>query len=173
VGSSKKQENMLLEDLLGLTAEELEWYQMALRALLVFFVSLIFIRVAGMRSFGNRSAFDVVLNITIGAVLARAIAGHYPFFTCLLTAAVLALCHRGTALLTSRYELFRKLIEGDPIRLFHGGKKDQSMMKRHSISIEDVNRTLREENLDDLTKVKEIWFETDGKISIVKKPNDQ
>jgi uncharacterized membrane protein YcaP (DUF421 family) len=158
-----------MEDLLGLSADELEWYQMALRALLVFFISLIFIRIAGMRSFGNRSAFDIVLNITIGAVLARAIAGHYPFFACLLTAAVLALCHRVTAFLTSRFEGFRKLIEGDPIRLFHNNRKDQTMIKRHSISDEDLARALREENLDDLKKVKEIWYETDGKLSIIKK----
>jgi uncharacterized membrane protein YcaP (DUF421 family) len=158
-----------MEDLLGLDAEDLEWYQMSLRAVVVFFIALIFIRIAGMRSFGNRSAFDVVLNITIGAILARAIAGHYPFFTCLLSAGVLALCHRATAFLTWKFEKFRKLIEGDGVRLFHAEKKDHAQLKRHSINAEDIKRTLREENIDDLTKVKEIWYETDGKISIVKK----
>jgi uncharacterized membrane protein YcaP (DUF421 family) len=161
-----------MEDLLGLEVKDLEWYQMALRAMLVFFVALIFIRLAGMRSFGNRSAFDVVLNITIGAILGRAIAGHYPFFTCLLAAAVLALCHRLTAFLTTGSAGLRKLIEGESIRLFHGEKSDHKKLKQHSISAEDINRTLREENIDDLKKVKEIWYETDGKISIVKKPGE-
>jgi uncharacterized membrane protein YcaP (DUF421 family) len=158
-----------MESILGLHAHELEWYQMAARAIFVFFVALIFIRVAGMRSFGNRSAFDVVLSITIGAILSRCITGHYPFFACLSAAAVLALCHRFTAFAATASENFRKLAEGDPVELFRDGTMKEKRVRKHSLNRNDVERAMHEENLEDLDKIKAIILETDGKISIIKK----
>jgi uncharacterized membrane protein YcaP (DUF421 family) len=158
-----------MEDLLGLNAEDLEWYQMAVRGVIVFFSALVFIRIAGMRSFGSNSAFDVVLNITIGAILSRCITGHYPFFSCLLTAAILAICHRITAFATSRFEGVRQLIEGMPINLLEDGQLNDRLLRKFCISKEDVDRALREKSMDNLGSVKSVWYDTDGKISIVKK----
>jgi uncharacterized membrane protein YcaP (DUF421 family) len=156
-------------DLLGLNSEDLEWYQMAIRGVIVFFSALVFIRIAGMRSFGNSSAFDVVLNITIGAILSRCITGHYPFFSCLLTAGILSFCHRITAFATSRIEGIRKAIEGVPINLFENGHLKRDVLKKFCISEEDIRRTLREKNIDNLSKAQSIWYETDGSISVVKR----
>jgi uncharacterized membrane protein YcaP (DUF421 family) len=158
-----------MESILGLHAHELEWYQMAARAVFVFFVALIFIRIAGMRSFGNRSAFDVVLSITIGAILSRCITGHYPFFACLSAAGVLALCHRLTAIAATASESLRKFAEGDPVELFRDGTMKENRIRKHSLNRNDLERAIHEENLEDLDKIKAIILETDGKISIIKK----
>jgi uncharacterized membrane protein YcaP (DUF421 family) len=157
-----------MSDILGLESHDLAWHQMAVRAALIFFLAMAFIRIAGMRSFGNRSAFDVVLNITIGAILSRCITGHYPFFPCLAAAAILALCHRLTAFVASKSEKVRILMEGSPQLLYRNGKLDNDLLKKYSISNDDITRALHEENIDDLKKVKTVWYETDGKISIVK-----
>jgi uncharacterized membrane protein YcaP (DUF421 family) len=121
-----------------------------------------------MRSFGASSAFDVVMTITIGAVLSRAISGHYPFFSCLLTALVLALCHRGTAYLACQSGSFRRLTEGNPVVLFEKGVFFDRNLSRHSIHRSDLDRTLREQGIDDYSMVKSIHYEVDGKISVVK-----
>src|ERR1044071_2784174 len=114
---------MLLRiDLLGLKQEDLEWYQMTVRAIIVFIVALIFIRIAGMRSFGFRSPFDVVLSITIGAVLGRCISGQYPFFSCLAAAITLAFLHRFIAWLSYKSRTIHKLAEGDPVLLYKDGQ---------------------------------------------------
>jgi len=159
-----------LDQMLGLSAEDLEWYQMALRGMLVYLIALVYIRVAGMRSFGTSSAFDVVVTLTMGALLSRAISGHYPFFTCLLTAFILALCHRGLAFLSYRSGSIRRLTEGNPVLLFKDGMFMQRNLSTHSINESDLDRTLREEGLDDYNKVKAIYYEVDGRISVVKKP---
>jgi uncharacterized membrane protein YcaP (DUF421 family) len=49
----------LLQTLFG-EGEHLNPVQMGLRALVTFFVALLLIRVAGMRTFGRRSAFDTI-----------------------------------------------------------------------------------------------------------------
>jgi uncharacterized membrane protein YcaP (DUF421 family) len=158
-----------LDNILGLSAEELEWYQMVLRAVIVYVVALAYIRIAGMRSFGTSSAFDVVVTITMGAVLSRSITGHYPFFPCLVTAFALALCHRLIAFLSYKSSKARKVVEGSPVLLFTEGLFIEKHLSLHSIHKEDLDRTLREEGIDNYEKVKSIWYEVDGKISVVRK----
>jgi len=162
---------LLQIDLLGLDAKDLEWYQMFTRAFIVFVTAIAFIRIAGMRSFGTQSAFDVVLSITLGAILSRCITGHYPFFPTLATALFVALLHRIFAWLSFSSKIINKLTEGEPIILYRAGKKNEKNLARHSIPEKDLMQALHEENIDSYENVKAIWFETDGKISIVKKDN--
>jgi uncharacterized membrane protein YcaP (DUF421 family) len=161
---------MLLSiDLLGLDQKDLLWYQMMIRAILVFIIALVYIRIAGMRTFGTKSSFDVVLSITMGAVLSRAISGHYPFFACLAAAITLAIFHRLVAYLSSRSPSLNKLVSGKSIQVFAEGALLDDRLKKFHITNDDVIKTLHEQNLDDFEKVKSIWIETDGKLSVVKK----
>ena len=146
---------------------------MVVRAIVVYAVALAYIRIAGMRSFGTSSAFDVVVTITMGAVLSRSITGHYPFFPCLITAAVLALCHRLIAFLNFKVDAVRRAAEGKPVLLFREGLFAEKNLSLHSIHRADLDRTLREKGIDDYNKVKSIWYEVDGKISVVKKDDSQ
>jgi uncharacterized membrane protein YcaP (DUF421 family) len=155
-------------DLLGLNEKDLQWFQMLIRALIVFTVSIIFIRIAGMRTFGTQSAFDVVLSITLGAVLSRAITGGYPFFSTLAAAMFLALLHRLGAWIVYKSNTLNKILEGDAILLFEDGKRMEQNLRKHSITEKDLLKTLHEENLDSYKKIKSIWLEPDGRISIVK-----
>jgi len=155
-------------DFLGLDKENLEWFQMFTRTLIVFLVAIIFIRVAGMRTFGTKTAFDVVVSITLGAVLSRCITGHYPFFPTLGSALLLALIHRVFAWLCYKSSFLRRMIEGEAILLYHNEKKIKANLARQCITEQDLSKALHEENLDGFEKVKEIWLEPDGKISIVK-----
>src|ERR1700716_2149739 len=105
-------------DWLGLHVKELQFYQMALRSIIVFVVALAFIRVSGMRTFGTQSAFDVVVSITLGGILSRCITGHYPLIPSLGAAGLLVLLHRLAAFLTYRSRTVSRLIEGDSILLY-------------------------------------------------------
>jgi uncharacterized membrane protein YcaP (DUF421 family) len=161
---------MALEiDLLGLYEKDLEWYQMFIRALIVFTVAIIFIRIAGMRSFGTQSAFDVVLSITLGALLSRCITGHYPFVPTLATALFLALMHRLCAWMSYRSKAMNRLLEGDAVPLFRQGSRIEKNLSRHAISEKDLLQAVHEQGLPGFEQVDTIWMEPDGKISVVKK----
>ena len=58
---------------------ELTTWQMADRALVTFVLALAMIRLAGRRSFGQRSPFDACTTVLLGAVLSRAVVGASPF----------------------------------------------------------------------------------------------
>jgi uncharacterized membrane protein YcaP (DUF421 family) len=159
----------LLIDLLGLHAKDLLWYQMFVRALIVFVFAIVFIRLAGVRSFGTKSAFDIVLSITLGAVLSRCITGGYPFFPTLSVALFLAGLHRITAFLSYKYKTIDKLTSGGPVLLFKNGKVFEKVLLIHSITEKNLIQAIHEESIDDFDKVKTIWLEPDGKLSVVKK----
>jgi uncharacterized membrane protein YcaP (DUF421 family) len=162
-------EILLQIDLLGLEQKDLEWYQMILRTIIVFIVAIAFIRLAGMRTFGTKTTFDVVVSITLGALLSRCISGHYPFFPTLFACMFLAFFHRLCAWLAFRNEFICRLIEGDAVLLYRDGKMKENKLRIHCISKKDLLKALHEETLEDYKNVKEIWLEPDGKISVVKK----
>jgi uncharacterized membrane protein YcaP (DUF421 family) len=159
----------VLEKIFGFHQHDLEWYQMAVRAVLMFFVALVFIRIAGMRAFGTRTPFDVVLTITIGALLSRCISGHYPVLSCLAGALALSLTHRIVAHAAYRSKKIRKMMQGSSVVLYENGKWNEKNLKRCSVHDDDIHAALRQQGLKDFGEVEAMWFEINGSIAIVKK----
>jgi len=157
-----------MNDLLGLDLDDLRWNHMVVRSIIVFLYAMLLIRVTGMRTFGTKSAFDIVLSITIGGVLSRTITGHYPFFETLLAALTLALCHRLISYL-SCFPIIKKITEGEPVCLYENGMLKQGKLRRYSIKEDDIIRALHETGIETLSDVTKIWFEVDGKLSVIKK----
>ncbi len=59
---------------LGLDAQQLNIWQMGLRAAVIYIAALIMVRLSGDRRFiGKYAAFDVILSIIFGSTLSRAI----------------------------------------------------------------------------------------------------
>ena len=160
---------LLSVDLLGLAEKDLEWYQMLTRCVIVFVFAMVFIRISGMRTFGTQSAFDVIVSITLGGMLGRCIMGHYPFFASLIASAGLILLHRLASFLASRSKLLCRLMEGTPVLLFKDGRQLESVLKKYNINEQELLTAIHEDSLDDFGKVKTIWLEPDGKLSVIKK----
>jgi uncharacterized membrane protein YcaP (DUF421 family) len=158
-----------LQDLFGSDTSDLNALQMTVRAIVTFLVALILIRVAGIRSFGSKSAFDIVLSITVGAVLCRCIIGKYSYLACVSAAATLALMHRLFAMLVLYSPAFGKLINGKPDLILSNDKIDWQKMKQHSISENDLQQAARKAGIQSIDQVEKAYFETDGKLSIVPK----
>ena|SRR5688572_25397378 len=158
-----------IENLLGLDAEKLTAYQMAARAFVVFFISLILIRVAGIRTLGKQSSFDTVTSLMLGAIMARAIVTNQPFFESMFAALVLMLLHRFVAWITFKSSGVGKILKGNNILLMKDGKKQHKSMAQYHITEEDILETLRKDtNLTSLDKIKEVYLERSGEISIIK-----
>jgi uncharacterized membrane protein YcaP (DUF421 family) len=155
----------------GSDTGDLNMLQMMLRASITFLIALVLIRVAGIRSFGRKSAFDIVLSITVGAVLSRCITGKYSFPASLAAAATLALMHRLFATLAYYSKRWNKLIKGVPHLLMQKGQINWKNMKLHNLTRDDIDQAMRKEGLAGLDEAAELYFETDGKISVIPKKN--
>ena len=150
--------------------KELTALQMGCRAFVMFFIALILIRLAGMRTFGIKSAFDNCVIIMLGAVLSRAITGASAFFPTVAAAIVLVFIHKVLGMLSVKNKTLSHLIKGTPISLYKDGVLNSKNLQRSDISFGDIMEVVRTElNTNNLDEIEEIIMERTGKISILKK----
>lgn len=150
--------------------KEITWWAMCIRASLTFFVAIILIKVGGKRMFGKQGAFDIVVSIMLGTLLARGITGNSQFIPTMLAALTLALIHRIIAYMTFVNKKLGKLVKGTADLIVKDGVMQYDMMKKHSITERDILEAVRSEGkLTDIEHVKEAYLERSGKISVIPK----
>ena len=158
-----------LNNLLGLEVEKLEPYQMAARAFIIFFIALLMIRIAGIRTFGKQTAFDTLTSLMLGAIIGRAVVTNQSFFGSILATLVLMLLHRLMAWLTFRNKKIGAIIKGKNLLLMKNGKREEENLSKTHITEEDILEALRRDvNITSLEKIKEVYLERSGDISIIK-----
>lgn len=159
-----------IEDLLGLTGGAPNDYQMACRAFVVFFLSLAFVRIAGIRIFGKQTAFDTLTALMLGAIMGRACVSDQSFAGHLFAALVIMLLHRLVAWVTFHSRKAGKLLKGKSVLLWKQGSKQEKNLKMSQITDEDILEALRKHaQLSSFENVREIYLERSGDISVVKK----
>lgn len=158
---------MSLETLWG-HDKDLDALQMAVRSLAMFFVALVLVRIAGMRSFGRKSSFDSIIVIMLGAVLSRAVYGASPFWPIVSAAAVMVVVHRVIAMLTSRVGWVEHVVKGRTATLYRNGEIDWRAMHRAGISRKDLDEAVRARTgRRSLDEVDEIRLEASGELSVI------
>jgi uncharacterized membrane protein YcaP (DUF421 family) len=158
---------MSIEDVFG-SGGDLTAVQMAARAFVSFFVLLLLTRLAGMRAFGRKSTFDVIIAITLGAVLSRVIVGASPALPTIAASIVLVALHRAIAVLTAAVPLLDRIVKGDSHVVYRGGIFDLKRMHRAGISRADIEQAVRKhEHQLTMRDVLEVRLEPTGELSII------
>jgi len=159
----------IIDRLIG-KGEELTALHMAIRTIIIFVIALIMLRIAGIRTFGKKTAFDLVIIIMLGAVLSRAIVGASPFVPIICASLVMVLIHRLLGILSYHSDFIGRLVKGEKKSLYKNGVPDKTNMRQVQISRNDIMEEVRVSlNQDNLRDVEEIFIERNGKISIIKR----
>lgn len=147
--------------------------QMSARAVVIFIITLILLRIAGRRSFGMKSPFDNIIVILLGAILSRAVVGASEFLPTIASATVIAVLHRLGAWLGALNLRFGALIKGQKIVLFEKGKLKHDNMRRALISESDLYASLRNDmHLESFERIESAYMENNGQISFVRKAEE-
>jgi uncharacterized membrane protein YcaP (DUF421 family) len=159
-----------LQVLLGLWLDEKEInvWQMALRAIVVYGVTLLIVRLGKKRFMGRATAFDVILGIMLGSIASRAVTGNTPFFPALAAAATLVAMHWLLTLIAVRWHGFGTVVKGHPRLLVKDGEIDWETMRRTHITEHDLEEDLRGKSMSDVRQVAEARLERSGQVSILK-----
>ncbi len=145
--------------------------QESARAALIFFYTLLMLRLSGRRTFAHWSALDIVVSFIVGSALARAMTGGAPFLGTLAAAAIVVALHVLLAHALARFQPLARLVEGDPVILIEQGLIDTNARQAHMIGLNDLQQALREQGLDGLNgleNVKRVTLEANGKLSVLK-----
>lgn len=153
---------------LGLKGEELGVWQMSLRAVVVYVVTVIVVRLGKKRFLGRATAFDVILGIMLGSVVSRAVTGNAPFLPALVASAVLVLMHFVFSGIALRWHGFGSLIKGNPRLLVRDGAINERNLRKAHMTEHDMWEDLRSKSVARLAQVAEARLERSGQLSVIK-----
>lgn len=150
--------------------KDLDSLQMVCRAVVSFFLTLVLIRVAGIRTFGKKTPFDTVVAIMLGSIFSRVVVGASPFVPTCLGCLAFVLVHRTLALVTVYSDMVGRWVKGEPSVLYSTGQLNLRNMRRARISEKDLLESVRLQlHQDHFDGVKEIVMERTGDVSVIKK----
>ena len=142
----------------------------ALRAIIVFALAIVFVRIAKKRSIAQASAMDLALIIIFGSVMSRAVNGGSNLLSSLIAGVILVSLQRALAHFSFHSHKFGNLVKGTSQVIVHNGVPDHVAMKRHDITEHDLHQEMRVRALtDDLAKIEKAVLERSGQIGFVKK----
>jgi uncharacterized membrane protein YcaP (DUF421 family) len=159
------------EALLGLGAQpkDLTFLQVSIRGFIIFVTTLVMVRLSSKRSLAEKTAFDAVLVVIIGSMLARAINGSGPFFPTLGGGLILVIIHRLFGLTAYFSHAFGILVKGKPEVLVQNGALNRKNMVWNHISQHDLEEDMRlDAKTEDLSRIKVARVERSGDISFIK-----
>jgi uncharacterized membrane protein YcaP (DUF421 family) len=158
-----------IESILGQT-DHLTAFQMAVRSFFMFFITLLLMRLGGLRIFGGRSALDNIILIIMGSVIARGIVGANSVVSTVAASAVMIMLHRILSRLSVYIEWLRKLVNGDHIILYKSDHILWDNMRKSSISESELMESLHlETKKTSLEEIETATLETNGRISFILK----
>jgi len=143
--------------------------EIVLRTTVVYVLVLLGIRLTGKREVGQMTPFDLTLLLLLSNSVQNAMTGPD---TSLMGGAAAAL-----VLLTLNFLLaeasglnrrFRKLIQCSPTLLVHNGSCITTHMAKEHISMDEVNRALREHGVACVADAALVVLEVDGSMSVLK-----
>jgi uncharacterized membrane protein YcaP (DUF421 family) len=157
------------DDYFGIN-ESIEVIEIIVRSILMFLITFVMIRVAGMRQFRQNSPFDMVIAFLVGGVLSRGVVGATPFFSAVAGALGLIILQKLLYMLLFHNRKLEKMMKGQPFIIYKDGKFIKENMKKADITTLEVFEDLRvEQQTQSLQEIAEIYVEKTGEISFIKK----
>ncbi len=144
--------------------------RIALVGLCAYATLVLLLRVYGKRTLTQMNAFDLVVNVALGSILATTLLSRDAVWAegmfALLLLVSLQFC---LTWVCARWEAFRGLIASSPTLVLHDGKFLDDVMRRERVSQSDVMHALRNSGLHQVEQARAVVLETDGRFSVIER----
>ena len=161
-----------IDDALGLSAAgalDLTVAQVCLRAAIIYFVLILFVRIGKKRFLGQATAFDAILIIVIGSIASRAVSGTAPFVATMAATLMFILMHWLISFIAKDWPTLGELVKGHDTVLIKNGRIDRKALDHAHMSPDDLAEDLREQGIANKAEVREARLERSGKLSVIRK----
>ncbi len=143
--------------------------QILLRTAAIYAVVLIGVRLSGKREVGQMTPFDLTLLLLISDAVQNAMTGpDTSLFGGVVAAGTLLVLNYFVAELSGANRRFRRFVQGQPSLLVHDGQVIASHMAKEHVSMDELQRALREHGINSYHDVALAVLEVDGSISCLK-----
>lgn len=129
---------------------------------------VILLRVSGKRTLSKMNAFDFVVTVALGSVLAStALSSSIAVSEGITCMAVLIGLQYIITFFSYRSKSFKDIITSSPILLFADGRFLEDNMKKSRVRKDEVYSRLRHNNLENMDEVDFIVMETTGDMHVI------
>ena len=143
-----------------------------IRTVLLYIIIIFAVRIMGKRQISELQPSELVVTLLISDLASipmqnteqTMLSGIIPIF-------FLLICEIFVSLIMLKNDKFRRMICGKPVIVINDGKIDQKAMSELRMSTEDLFEELRQKDVFKLEDVAYAIIETNGKMSILKKPS--
>ncbi len=142
-----------------------------IRTILLYIVIILAIRIMGKRQIGELQTSELVVTLLISDIAAIPMQNtEQSLLSGIAPILILIVCEIIISFLMLKRAGFRRIICGKPIVIISDGKINQSEMHRLRMSTEDLSEELRQQGIFNIEDVGFAIVETNGKLSVLKKP---
>ena len=143
---------------------------LAVRAVVGFFLIFLLTRVLGRRELSSLEPFDLILLVVIGDLMQQGITQADNSVTGVVIVTVtIALLQVGVSYVSFRFRRLRPLLAGEPVVIVQDGRLLESNLRRERLTVEEVAEEARMQKIASLEDVQWAMLETTGKISFIPK----
>ena len=142
-----------------------------IRTIILYIMIIAAVRIMGKRQISELQTSELVVTLLISDIAAIPMQNTgQPLSSGIIPILVLVSCEIAASFFMVKNSRFRKLIAGKPQVVINNGTVDQAQMKRLRMSTEDLSEQLRQMNVFSIQDVAYAIVETNGKLSVMKKP---
>lgn len=145
-----------------------------IRALIVYFTLLIFIRLMGKRQLGEMELPELITAVLIADLAAHPLQDiGIPLMNGLLPVIVLFCCEVLISGAAMKSVKLRSILFGLPCFLVEKGRINQREMKKNRFTLDELTEELRAKGITDISKLEYAVLETDGTVSTLLFPEER
>jgi uncharacterized membrane protein YcaP (DUF421 family) len=149
----------------------MEWEPLArvvVRGIIAYAAVIAYIRVSGNRTLAKLRAFDFVVTIALGTMLASTILDRsLPFIHGLAALALLILLQYVVAKLSTYSRALRNIVTNEAVLLYRRGEWQEKAMRKARVTKEEVEGAMRQSGHASPETAEAAWLEVNGDISVV------
>ncbi len=148
-----------------------EHIEIILRTLFSFSILFIGAKILGKQIIAEMNTFDFIGAISIGSIIANLafnlnVKTHHAVIAFLILLFIILM----VSYISMKSRIGRKIFAGNPTVIIENGKIPENNMRKMRYSLNYLNQQLRENRIFNIEEVLYVVVETNGKISVLKKP---
>ena len=150
---------------------DINFWEMLARTTASFFAILFLARIIGKKQLSQLTFFHYVTGITFGSIASEIAAqAETPFWDGLIALFWWGVLTVFVSYLSLRFQKLRVLFDDKPIIVIEKGQVVPKNLKKARLSNDELLMLLREQNIFSASDVDYAIFETNGQLSVMKKP---
>lgn len=144
--------------------------QIFISCISAYFIFIIWLRISGKRTLSKWNAFDFIVTISLGSILATVVLSKDTvIFEGIFAAALLIALQFIITFFSVRFDWIESLIKAKPTLLFDKGEFLSDEMKKQRVTKSEILAAIRSSGSSSLKQVEAVVLETDGSFSVIGK----